>query len=260
MRFQKSNAFLLGDAAHIHSPVGGQGMNTGIGDAVNLAWKLAAVVKGRSPEALLQTYEPERIAFARRLVATTDRVFAFISARGPIATQVRLHLVPKLLPFLFRFAAVRRFMFRTVSQIWLKYPQSPLSHGPAGAIAGGKRLPWFQYQDASGRTTDNFLALRTMDWQVHCYGEATPALQKMCDGRELKLHIYPWNIAADKAGLKKNAAYVVRPDGYIGMIDPQADCERVSKYLDQWIIKLPFQAERQEKPGDARGVVPANKD
>src|SRR5262249_29791156 len=73
---RKARAFLLGDAAHIPSPAGGQGMNTGIGDAINLAWKLDAVIAGRFPEALLDTYEPERIAFARRLVHTTDRVFA----------------------------------------------------------------------------------------------------------------------------------------------------------------------------------------
>ena len=97
--FQKGNIFLLGDAAHIHSPVGGQGMNTGIGDAVNLAWKLAAVLRGVSPRSLLNTYEPERIAFARRLVATTDRAFVFVSARGPIATQVRLRSGAVAAPF-----------------------------------------------------------------------------------------------------------------------------------------------------------------
>ena len=66
--FRKGRAFLLGDAAHVHSPVGGQGMNTGIGDAINLAWKLAAVLEGRAPDSILDSYEPERIAFARRLV------------------------------------------------------------------------------------------------------------------------------------------------------------------------------------------------
>ena len=81
-RFRSGRAFLLGDAAHIHSPVGGQGMNTGIGDAVNLAWKLAAVLHGRATASLLDTYEPERIAFARRLVATTDRAFTGVTSTG----------------------------------------------------------------------------------------------------------------------------------------------------------------------------------
>src|SRR6195256_946151 len=71
-RFRGGRAFLLGDAAHIHSPVGGQGMNTGIGGAVNLAWKLATVLHRRANASILDTYEVERIAFARRLVATTD--------------------------------------------------------------------------------------------------------------------------------------------------------------------------------------------
>ena len=83
--FQQGRVFLLGDAAHIHSPVGGQGMNTGIGDAVNLAWKLAAVLQGRAETPLLHTYEPERIAFARRLVATTDRAFTVVTSPGPFA-------------------------------------------------------------------------------------------------------------------------------------------------------------------------------
>jgi 2-polyprenyl-6-methoxyphenol hydroxylase-like FAD-dependent oxidoreductase len=73
--FRRGRIFLAGDAAHIHSPVGGQGMNTGIGDAVNLAWKLASVVAGEAAPALLDSYEPERIAFARRLVTSTDRAF-----------------------------------------------------------------------------------------------------------------------------------------------------------------------------------------
>ncbi len=88
-RFRKGRAFLLGDAAHIHSPAGGQGMNTGIGDAINLAWKLAAVIAGRAPDSLLDSYEAERIGFARRLVATTDRVFSFVTAEGPLADVLR---------------------------------------------------------------------------------------------------------------------------------------------------------------------------
>ena len=80
--FRVGRAFLLGDAGHIHSPAGGQGMNTGIGDAVNLAWKLAAVLQGRADSAILDTYEPERIAFARSLVATTDRAFQLMAGES----------------------------------------------------------------------------------------------------------------------------------------------------------------------------------
>jgi 2-polyprenyl-6-methoxyphenol hydroxylase-like FAD-dependent oxidoreductase len=101
-QFRKGRTFLLGDAAHIHSPVGGQGMNTGIGDAVNLAWKIADVVQGRADASLLDSYQPERIAFARRLVASTDRAFTGVTSDGAIARRVRLNLVPAVAPVVFR--------------------------------------------------------------------------------------------------------------------------------------------------------------
>ena len=87
-RFRDGRAFLLGDAAHIHSPAGGQGMNTGIGDAINLAWKLKAALDG-APDVLLDSYETERIAFARRLVKTTDKAFTVATADGEFANLIR---------------------------------------------------------------------------------------------------------------------------------------------------------------------------
>src|SRR5262249_37837652 len=141
-RFQRGRVFLAGDAAHVHSPVGGQGMNTGIGDAVNLAWKLADVLRGRADAGLLDTYEPERIEFARRLVATTDRVFILVTSRVPIARFVHLRVVPRMIPLLFARRAVRRLMFRTISQTTISYRDSRLSAGTAGRVHGGDRLPW----------------------------------------------------------------------------------------------------------------------
>src|SRR5262249_23603841 len=140
--FRKGRVFLAGDAAHIHSPAGGQGMNTGIGDAINLAWKLAAALNGRASDALLDSYEAERIGFARRLVATTDRVFTFASAEGKLADFVRTRIAPLVIPAAYSFEAVRRFAFRTVSQTMLNYRGGPLSEGAAGDVHGGDRLPW----------------------------------------------------------------------------------------------------------------------
>src|SRR5215472_8462387 len=142
-------------------------MNTGIGDAVNLAWKLAAVLHGGAGDSLLGTYEPERIGFARRLVATTDRVFTVVTKQGALARWVRTRLVPRILPLLFRLAAVRRFLFRTVSQIGVNYRNSPLSVGAAGSVRGGDRLPWVETAPAK----DNFAPLASLTWQVHVYGE-----------------------------------------------------------------------------------------
>ncbi len=224
-RFRGGRAFLLGDAAHIHSPVGGQGMNTGIGDAVNLAWKLAAVLSKHADPQLLDTYEPERIAFARRLVATTDRAFTLVTSRGPIARRVRLDLVPRLLPALFRLRAMRRFLFRTISQTGVRYRASSLSTGRAGRIRGGDRLPWV-------RQAGNFAALTTLDWQVHVYGEPTPSLVETCRVRRLPLHVFQWQPACRRAGLRRNAAYLVRPDGYVGLADPEASATKLAAYLD----------------------------
>ncbi len=229
-RFRKGRAFLLGDAAHIHSPVGGQGMNTGIGDAANLGWKLAAVLQGRAKGALLDSYEPERIAFARRLVATTDRVFTGVTSSGAVARRVRLNIVPLVLPLLFTIRAVRRFIFRTVSQTAVNYRRSSLSEGRAGPVQGGDRLPWVQ-PDALG-AEDNFTPLTSLDWQVHVYGEAAPEFRAVCDHRQLPLHVFPWRPETGRTGLRRNAVYLVRPDGYVGLVDPEGSATAVTSYLD----------------------------
>src|SRR5690606_12552447 len=78
-RFKAGNHILVGDAAHIHSPIGGQGMNLGIGDSFNLGWKLAQVVRDEAPEYLLDTYESERKQIAELLLSTTDRLFSLIA-------------------------------------------------------------------------------------------------------------------------------------------------------------------------------------
>jgi hypothetical protein len=212
-RFREGRVFLLGDAAHVHSPVGGQGMNTGIGDAVNLAWKLAAVVKSQAREEILATYEPERIAFARRLVATTDRIFTLVTKRGGLARIVRTRVVPVVVPWLFRFAAVRRFQFRTISQIGIEYRKSPLSEGSAGKVRGGDRLPWVR----TDRNEDNFAPLASMSWQVHVYGEPREDVAATCAALDLALFRFPWRDAMRHARLERGALYLVRPDGYVAL-------------------------------------------
>ena len=231
--FRNSRAFLLGDAAHIHSPVGGQGMNTGIGDAVNLAWKLAAVLKGRAAPSLLDSYEPERIAFARRLVATTDRGFTIVTRRGAIAQFVRTRLVPMLVPLLTRLPQFRRFLFRTVSQIVVNYRQSPLSVGSAGSIQGGDRLPWVPIREGE----DNFAPLASIDWQAHLYGEARAGLVEACTGMGLPLHVFRWVPAMEAAGLERGALYLIRPDGYVALADSDGNPENLLRYFDERAIK-----------------------
>ncbi len=229
-QFHKGRAFLLGDAAHIHSPVGGQGMNTGIGDAVNLAWKLAASIKQPRSCGLLESYEPERIAFARRLVATTDRAFTAVVSDSAVARFVRTQAISALAPGLFRLPAVRRFAFRTVSQIAVNYRGSPLSRGAAGKLQGGDRLPWVTLGPGEEH---NFTALASMDWQIHVYGEAAPPLRARAAERNVALRIFPWNARMRRTGLMRNASYLIRPDGYIGVADPDGGAAAIETYLSE---------------------------
>ena len=229
--FRSGRAFLLGDAAHIHSPVGGQGMNTGIGDAVNLAWKLASVVRGRAGATLLDSFEPERIAFARRLVATTDQVFTAVTSYGAVARAIRLRLVPLVIPSLFALKAMRRYLFRTVSQTRVNYRESSLSEGHAGTVHGGDRLPWVKL-DVNGRELDNFASLTALEWQFHVYGDASPDVQALCRKRNMLLQIFPWRPEMARAGLQQDAVYLVRPDGYVGLADPVGSVETAAAYLD----------------------------
>jgi 2-polyprenyl-6-methoxyphenol hydroxylase-like FAD-dependent oxidoreductase len=211
---RKGRAFLLGDAAHIHSPAGGQGMNTGIGDAINLAWKLAAVLRGQAPDSLLDSFEIERIRFARRLVATTDRVFSFVTAEGRFADLLRTRLAPAVLARMTRFEVMRDYLFRTMSQINLNYRGSPLSRGMAVHVHSGDRLPWVM---VDGR--DNLTSLCDLTWQVHVYGTTDPKLTEWCRLREIPLHVFPWREAYETAGLERNAVYLLRPDGYVGVAE-----------------------------------------
>src|SRR5437879_1735215 len=126
-RFRKGRCFLLGDAAHVHSPAGGQGMNTGLQDAYNLAWKLALVVKGRANAALLDTYEAERIPVAHRLLRTTDRLFVLAVSDSRVAALFRTRIVARVAAFAMTIERVRNLAFRTISQIGIRYRESPLS-------------------------------------------------------------------------------------------------------------------------------------
>lgn len=188
--FQKERVFILGDASHIHSPLGGQGMNTGIGDAVNLAWKLGDVLKKKLGADLLATYETERIGFARQLVKTTDRAFRFISNDGKLARFVRTKLAPVILPRLFKFSRTGRFIFRRISQTGISYRGRQ------------DRLPWIE-------SVDNYKSLQSLDWQIHVYGGRQVT-------SEYAVHYFSWNEEMKRKGLEKNRPYLIRPDGHIG--------------------------------------------
>ena len=153
-RFRDRRCFLLGDAAHIHSPVGAQGMNTGLQDAYNLAWKLALVVKGQADAALLDTYEAERMPVAQRLLRTTDRAFKLVVSDSWVAGLFRTQIIARIVAF----AMTQR--ARAQARVPHHLPdRHPLPEKRAVADAGGRaggapragdRFPWLRAQ-ASGQ-------------------------------------------------------------------------------------------------------------
>lgn len=233
-RLRVGRAFIAGDAGHIHSPAGGQGMNTGIGDAINLGWKLADVVRGRVSPAILDSYEIERLPFAKHLVATTDRAFDGIIASGLKGEFIRRWLAPTAINIATHFRPTRRLAFRTLSQTALSYPESFLSEGQAG-IHGGERLPWVEGRNIED---DNFAPLRSLDWQVHVYGESEKDVAVACGRAGLALHVRPWSEMAHDAGLKQNATYLIRPDGYVALATAVDSCRKMESYLKRIGLRL----------------------
>lgn len=232
-RFRRGRVFLLGDAAHVHSPVGGQGMNTGIGDAVNLAWKLAGVLKAHAPDSLLDSFEAERIKFARQLVETTDRLFTFVTADGSVADFLRVQVAPALAGIAYRVGGVREFLFRILSQTQLNYRGSPLSRAAHGRVQGGDRLPWVRVYGL-----DNYASLAAIAWQVHVYGEAGGDIRTWCAAKHVPLHVFPWGPQQAGAGLARDTAYLVRPDTYVALVTEGARPEALEAYFAEQGIRL----------------------
>ncbi len=233
--FRKGRVFLVGDAAHVHSPAGGQGMNTGIADAINLAWKLAAVVHGNAPDSLLDSYDQERKAFAKKLVDTTDRIFTFVTAESGFADFVRTRIAPIVAGVAYRVDSAREMMFRMISQTTLNYQESALSAGKAGKVEGGDRLPWVEIDGK-----DNFDTLSQTVWQIHVYGVASSDLKAWAQQTRIPVHEFEWSEKYGDVGLANGAAYLLRPDTYIALAEPQGSVHAFKKYFaDRGITPSP---------------------
>ncbi|MEU5942301.1 FAD-dependent monooxygenase [Micromonospora sp. NPDC047548] len=252
--YRAGPVFLAGDAAHIHSPAGAQGMNTGIQDAVNLGWKLAQALQGDADPTLLDTYETERAPVGRMVLRFTDRAFTVATSTNPVVRFARTRIAPALIPVVLAPRCVRASAFRTVSELGIGYRNSALStEGPRTPRTGpraGDRLP--DAPVAEGSTLHRLTA--TPRWHLLLCGPpvvwsrgGAAAWGQRYSGR-LDVH---WLTAPDateaapataapalrQLGLTPGAhgLYLIRPDGHIGYRAGGTDVTGLLTYLERWL-------------------------
>jgi bifunctional hydroxylase/dehydrase len=200
--YRRGRTFLAGDAAHIHSPFGGQGLNLGVQHAVNLGWKLGATVNGWTPEALLDTYHSERHAVAERVLLNTR-------AQDPLIGGPEVEPLREYLGEIFAIPEVNRRIAGEMSAIDIRYDVGPGTHPLLG-----KRLPWHELQRSSVPTSTTEL--------LH---PARGLLIDLADNNALRDIAHPWAdrvdvITATTTTLNGTDALLVRPDGYIAWTSP----------------------------------------
>jgi len=248
-RFRDRRCFLLGDAAHIHSPVGAQGMNTGLQDAYNLAWKLALVASGRAGESLLDSYEIERVPVADRLLRTTDQAFSVLSSDRWLAGLFRTRVVSKIIAFVMSRDRTRKLAFRTISQIGISYPGSPLSQTlaglPEGAPGAGDRFPWLRLKlSSNGPTEDLFAKLDDTRFNLIVIGQVfLPADPPELNGLVVTTQV-PDDPVNDRelsrARIPKPSFYLLRPDGHVGLAGTRLEADSLNRYLAERVHKTPM--------------------
>jgi 2-polyprenyl-6-methoxyphenol hydroxylase-like FAD-dependent oxidoreductase len=259
-RFRDRRAFLLGDAAHIHSPAGGQGMNTGLQDAYNLAWKLALVVTGKADAALLDTYEHERLPVAQRLLRTTDRAFTLLVSDGWFAGIFRTRLLARIAAFAMTFKRVQTLAFRTISQTGIRYSASRLSKTlpdvPSAAPRAGERFPWLRLKLREDKPIEDvFQTLDDTCFNLLVIGQPAPA-ENWLPGDLVQVH----EVAASRlnaeelarAGISAPAFYLLRPDGHIGLAGARLETQSVTRYLaDSVALRLKSAPLEPQRPCNA---------
>lgn len=237
--FRAGRCFMAGDAAHIHSPVGAQGMNTGLQDAYNLAWKLALVVSGRAESGLLDSYEAERLPVAHALLNTTDRAFRLVVSDNPLAGILRTHVLARIGAFAMSRPPIQRAVFRIISQIGIRYRNSPLSQSlgtlPRGAPQPGDRFPWMHLKlRADGPPEDSFQVLKDTRFNLLLIGQEAPA-ELAGFGELLSVYTVPGGPENERelarVGIPTPAFYLLRPDGHVGLCGTQLPGGAVGGYL-----------------------------
>ncbi|HEV2862283.1 MAG TPA: FAD-dependent monooxygenase [Pyrinomonadaceae bacterium] len=237
-RFSSGRCFLAGDSAHIHTPAGAQGMNTGIQDGYNLAWKLALVLKGRAGARILETYNEERLENAKNLLKTTDRFFNLVASPEPVLSYLRTHVFPYVAGAAFSVEAVKRFVFPRISQIGINYRHSSLSAEGGGdfGVKAGDRMPYFLID--GGSVYDR---LREPKFHLLAFSDVPGDFQTVRAELESRhadsvdFHALPLDVRAKEVFDARQPFYVLlRPDNYVGLISSENSAGGLRDYLNRF--------------------------
>ena len=234
-KFSEGRCFLAGDSAHIHSPAGAQGMNTGIGDAYNLAWKLALVVKGFAAESILNTYNEERLANAKRLLDSTDRIFEFAAGSNWLLALFRTTIFPTVAGFVTSIDAIRKRLFPLISQIGITYRDHSLSRhttDESDEVKAGDRLPYFL---VDGKSVFDRLKQPKFHLLVFSNGEHGSLCEEFEHefGDVAECHVVPVDARVREIFEKENEFIVfLRPDNHIALISSEISTNAARDYLN----------------------------
>jgi 2-polyprenyl-6-methoxyphenol hydroxylase-like FAD-dependent oxidoreductase len=240
-KFSSGRCFLAGDAAHIHTPAGGQGMNTGIQDAYNLAWKLALVLRGVAAPQLLESYNEERLPNARRLLQTTDRLFNLAAGTDWLVNLIRTTIFPPMAKFILSIDAVKKKFFPLVSQIGISYRQSSLSVHEGDAdfeVKAGDRLPYFLVDGMSvyDKLREPRFHLLTFSNAENDYQRQPGEIENHQNSGLLDRYVIPLSRpVAELFGSNKPFNVLLRPDNYIAFISSDTSFTRLLTYLEKAI-------------------------
>ena len=266
--YRRGRVFVAGDAAHIHSPAGGQGMNTGLQDAANLAWKLALALRGKGGEALLESYHAERWPVGQRVLQYTDRIFTMMSSQTGWVASVRNALVPLITGTLSKSGRLRAKAFSFISQLGIRYPAGyglrdvVSEHAPAAwreGLTPGHRAP----NGLAGRHLDVFDLTAGYGFHVLAFSRRALGAEEIAAlsqglrelpapagfalgtslvansllGRDKRLIRAESSQAFDRYGITHESPeglFLIRPDGYIAFRSDRLKFEPLAAFLREW--------------------------
>ncbi len=239
-KFSVGRCFLAGDAAHVHTPAGGQGMNTGIQDVYNLAWKIGFVLRGDAKDSLLESYNEERLANAKRLLQTTDQFFEVAAGDQWYLRFFRDNILPSLAGFVMQFGAAKEFIFPMISQIGLNYRDSSLSWHQGDRefeVKAGDRMPYFLVDGANvyDKLRDPKFHLLVFSDGEHGYGNLKLELENEY-GDFIDFNVIPlYPSVVELFGTNRPFKVLLRPDNYIGLISTDLSSDDLKTYFNGFV-------------------------